>query len=182
MIYFNIKNIIVFPIFYFALLISSCVSAHDCSPKLPQEIYKTLNTSYKDYRVLRVSDLNEEDQVIWKNSYKNICPGVVHGNFTENRKQYAVLLVPNNGDRKDFKVVLFGNQNGSSANAKEILSEKIIGNLPVIRRSGPGIYIDRESNQRISVKNDALLIEHLESKITAIVYTKNKFHLITIAD
>jgi hypothetical protein len=157
------------------------VAAETCTPTLPPGAAEVLASAYPDYRVLRLADLNADDQGIWKNAYHNACPGVVEGYFT-GKKGYAVLLIPTKSNDGETRAVLLSPKEGGGLTQKQIFTEHRVGNLPVIRRSDPGTYEDPGKRVKVTVPNDVVLVEHLESKVTAIVFVKGERRLLTIAD
>jgi hypothetical protein len=146
--------------------------AEPCVPSLPSVGTQLLASAYPGYRMLQLSDLNSDDQELWKNAYQNACPGIVQGAFTGRKGAYAVLLVPVKPDNAETRAVLLQPKDDGGLTQKKIFAERRAGNLPVIRRADPGIYEDVLKQTKINAPNDVILIEHLESKITAIAYIK----------
>jgi len=160
----------------------SLAAAGDCMPSLPTGAKEVLASSYPDYRVLQLSDLNADDQGLWKNAYHDACAGVVQGAFTGVRGSYAVLLVPTKPDGGETRAVLLLPKEGGGMTQKQIFSERRVGNLPVIRRSDPGVYEDAGKRVKVTAPSDVILIEHLESRVTAIAFVKGEMRILTIAD
>ena len=161
---------------------STLAAEQDCMPSLPPAAAELLASSYPNDRVLQLSDLNADDQGIWKNAYHDACPGVVKGDFTGKKSEYAVLLVTNKPDDRETKAVLVLPKEGGGLMQKQIYAERRVGNLPAIRRSDPGVYKDLEKRVKLTAPNDVVLIEHLESKVTAIAFVKGEMRTLTIAE
>jgi hypothetical protein len=157
-------------------------AAETCAPSLPAGAMELLASVYPDYRVLRLADLNADDQTIWKNAYHDACPGVVKGAFTGKEGSYAVLLVPARSDDGETRAVLLLPKEGGGLTQTQIFTEHRVGNLPVIRRSDPGVYEDPGKRVKVTAPNDVVLVEHLESKVTAIAFVKGQLRLLTIAE
>lgn len=155
--------------------------ANPCVPNLPSEGTQLLESAYPGYRMLQLSDLNSDDQEIWRNTYRDACPGLVEGAFKGKKGAYAVLLVPIKPDGETRAVLLEPNESGGMTQ-EQIFAERRVGNLPVVRRSDPGVYEDLEKRTRIAAPNDVVLIEHLESKVTAIAFVKGKTRILTISE
>ena len=164
------------------LAASTLAVAEDCLPRLPPAAAELLASSYPDDRVLQLSDLNADDQGIWKNAYHDACPGVAKGNFTGKKGEYAVLLVPSKPDNHETRAVLVLPKEGGGLMQKQIYAERRVGNLPVIRRSDRGVYKDLEKRVTLTAPNDVVLIEHLESKVTAIAFVQGEMRTLTIAE
>ncbi len=161
---------------------SESVSASErCLPQLPGELKRELTSRFPDYRVLQLADLNQDDQGIWEKAYPNACPGIVTGKFSGATEEMAVLLIPSNANTNQIKVVVGGKNRGSNR-LKEVFSEERAGNLPVLRRSGAGIYEDRISGVRIRAKHDVILLEHLEATVTAIILDNGSIRTLRLAD
>jgi hypothetical protein len=141
-----------------------------------------LASSYPDHRIVQLSDLNVDDQGIWKNAYHDACPGVVEGNFTGKRHEYAVLLVSVKEDHREIKAILLQPEEGGGITQRRIYTERRVGNPPVIRRSEPGVYQDSEDHTKLKALNDVVLVEHLESKVTAIAIVRGEIRVLRIAN
>jgi hypothetical protein len=153
--------------------------AGPCVPNLPSEGTELLASAYPGYRVLQLSDLNSDDQGIWTSAYGGACPGLVEGAFKGKKGAYAVLLVPINPGGETRAVVLEPNERGGMSQ-EQIFAENRAGNLPVIRRGDPGVYKDLEKRTKVTASNDVVLIEHLESKVTAIAFVRGTKRILTI--
>jgi hypothetical protein len=162
--------------------LSALAAAEDCMPSLPPAVADLLASSYPDERVLQLSDLNADDQGIWKNAYHEVCPGVVKGGFSGKKGEYAVLLVPSKPDDRETRAVLVLPKEGGGLMQKQIYAEQRVGNLPVIRRSAPGVYKDLEKRVKLTAPNEVLLIEHLEGKVTAIAFVNGEMRTLIIAE
>jgi hypothetical protein len=156
--------------------------ADDCVPGLPSTAIELLASSYPNHRIVQLSDLNVDDQGIWKNAYHNACPGVVEGNFTGKRHEYAVLLVSVKDDQREIKAVLLQPEEGGGITQRKLYTERRVGNPPVIRRSQPGVYKDSEDHTKLNALNDVVLVEQLESKVTAIAIVRGEIRVLRIAD
>jgi len=165
-----------------ALVCCAPIAAESCTPSLPPEALNLLASSYPGYRVLQLGDLNSDDQTIWKNSYGDACPGVVEGFFTGPSKAYAVLLVPDKQNQGEIKAVLVEAAPDGGMTHRRIFSEPSQPNLPVIRKSKPGVYEDAETHAKVRTSNDVVLIEHLESSITALSVSRGKVKRLTLAE
>jgi hypothetical protein len=165
----------------FTGIVPACAQPDDCEPSLPSTARELLASSHAEYRILELSDLNADDQTIWKGSYSDACPGVVQGAFTGEQAEYAVLLVPVGAAEQEVRAVLLSNDVGGMTQT-EVFAERRSVNLPVIRRSAPGVYEDVQNGVELTASNDVVLIEHLESKVTALLFLQGEIRTLTIAD
>jgi hypothetical protein len=166
----------------FAGVVPACAQPDDCEPNLPAAARELLASSFAQYRILELSDLNADDQLIWKSSYPNACPGVVQGAFTGEQTEYAVLLIPVGAARQDIRAVLLQTKDVGGMTQTEVFAERRSVNLPVIRRSAPGVYEDVQTGIALTASNDVVLIEHLESKVTALVFSQGEVRKLTLAE
>jgi hypothetical protein len=152
-----------------------------CRPALPSEFSTVLSEAYPYHRILALSDLSHDDQEIWEKTYPGVCPGLVFGRFTVSGEQGAILLVPDNVHSIDTKVILIDRRRRSSK-PREVFSERRAGNLPVLRRSKPGIYKYVSTGRSVKSMHDVLLVEHLEATVIALVIQGARVQVIRIAD
>lgn len=65
-----------------------------CAALLPKELIGRLQVSYKNWKVLEVSDLVSDDQEIWKKTWSKYCRGVAVASFSGSEKTfYAIALI-----------------------------------------------------------------------------------------
>jgi hypothetical protein len=155
-------------------------AAANCS--LPSDFSEVLASTDPSYRLLRLSDLNQDDQHLWVQTYLDACPGVVHGHFTGHGTEYAALLVPINTKEHTTKLVLFTHTAAGRLEVREILSEPTEVPQPVVRRGPPDEYKDIENDTVMKTNNDVVLLEHLESGLLAIIFVHDKPITLILSD
>src|SRR6266404_8842939 len=74
----------------FITLVTACANAEttvvaaskpkSCAATLPAAVTEKLKTDYPDWKVLELSDLVSDDQLLWKTTWgEKACPGVTSG-------------------------------------------------------------------------------------------------------
>jgi hypothetical protein len=153
-----------------------------CSPEIKKNIKKALASVYPNYKVLEASDLTATDKTLWSNAYKDACPGVVSGIFSDLGPATALALIPlNKNVAHDIKLVIASN-NPEKKGFRTVFSTPAVGNFPALRKGDPAPYEDREKHTKVLARNDVLLLEYLESKVMAIILDDDNVHVLTISN
>jgi hypothetical protein len=142
-----------------------------------------LQSTYPSFHVLALQELNQDDQGIWQRAYPDACPGVVVGNFMEGRRRaYAVLIVSNEQANREVRVILLSWARNNKPEQQQVYEERDVGNLPVIKSGPPGAYEGVEKRERINFPQDVILLEHLESAVTALMIRNGKVRTLTLSN
>jgi hypothetical protein len=157
-------------------------AAKECQPSLPPEMASLLHSSYPSFHVLKLRELNRDDQGIWQRVYHDACPGVVSGNFFGERPAYAVLIVSGKQTNQEARVILLSRTADDKVNQRQLYEERATVNLPVIRAGPPGTYEAVEGGERIDSPSDVILLEHLESAVTALMLVDGKVRALTLSN
>jgi hypothetical protein len=152
-----------------------------CEPRLPLAIQRVLQIKYPDFEVLTASDLNPDDRETWSNAYPHGCPGTVSGKFKGDSTEFAVALVRRGKDQGKFMVVLFS-PSKEGAMSEALYSESAQANLPVIRKAPPGKYDDVDGKAHLRASRDVILVEHLESSVTALIFKDGHLQELHLAE
>ena len=163
-------------------LFPSVGAAKECQPSLPPEMASLLQSSYPGFHVLKLRELNRDDQKIWQTAYHDACPGIASGNFLGQHTAYAVLIVSGNKTNRGARVILLSMRAENRAEQRQLYEEQGAGNLPVIRTGPPGTYEAVEGGERINSPNDVVLLEHLESTVTALILFDDKVRALTLSN
>jgi hypothetical protein len=164
------------------------------SPLLPQGVKKEIANKYENWRILEVSDLNEDDQAIWKKTKGDTHPGVATGQYDNSGKlMYSVTIIPKENKKVTYKILMIKEVSpGSylSLMLEEYESKDEYGNYPVIYKEKPGKYYyypylekerDYDVQHVMEIKADVLVVEYLESSAKGYYWKNGKFHKITLS-
>jgi hypothetical protein len=156
-----------------------------CASLLPLALKNEIGIYYKGWRILEYSDLSSEDQKIWNQAHKGVCPGVIEGHFDGSKdSSYAVTIIQEIANRKNVKLLLAKKAN---ANYKfEVLYDPVgvtISHYPVIYKGASGVYRDfYDDSVFAEAQNDVIIYEHLEASAIAFVYMSGEFRRVLISD
>lgn len=159
---------------------TSLTATHNKTRGIPPNICSLIATKYPDWRLLKVSDLFDADQKLWKEARGEACPGFTEGMFkSTSKKSYFCLVVPKAQPAKSNSFVvklLFveANERGGVV-ASEIQSDGPIPNSPVIWRMPPGELEDIESGKKVKSQHDFLILEYMESSSQAFYWDGVQF-------
>lgn len=164
------------------------------SPLLPQGVKKEIAKKYENWRILELTDLNKDDQAIWRKAKGDTPPGITSGRYDNSGKlMYAVTIIPKETKRITYKILMIKEispGNSSLLTLEEYESEDQYGNNPAIHKGKPGKYYyypysekehDYYSGRFMKIKTDVLVVEHLESLIKGYYWKNGKFHEITLS-
>jgi len=165
-----------------ALPLLSLGAETECVPSLPPKLTASLQSSYPRFHVLNLKELNPDDQKIWQASHHDACPGIVSGDFLGKRRAYAVLIVSEEGKQRKDRVVVMSWKVGDSVESRQIYKEEDVVNFPVIRIGAPGVYEDVERHTKLTARDGVILIEHLESAVTAVLLYEGKVRTLTLSN
>jgi len=162
---------------FIALGIHPAVQAQNTceADALPSEAKSLINKKFPDWRLKRISDLEDYDRELWIKAHPNECPGMAAGRFElPNQIAYCLLLIPKSGAEASYKIVVL------SGSTIDHYSVRVLDHADgpgadsglVISKVPPGEYSGFDSTQSIKTKLDAIEAEWLE-KSSVLYFWKN---------
>jgi len=127
-----------------------CVSTMLAAPQnescnLPPDLQREISIMYPGSKLVRLSDLYEDDRKLFQKEHGNDCPGLVEVNFYGDKKP-AVALVLSTGEGTSQKAeLLVARKLGE--NWKITLMDTAPSSMPVVWREKPGTYKDIETGK-----------------------------------
>lgn len=172
-----------FSLLFVVSMVSAQTSVKCDVNALPKSISETLSTSYAEWRVKTVDDLESYDRELWLKNNPHDCPGFTSGHFVDSTdRSFAVLLVPKEPDANGFKVIVFSKPDCQSPYIPRVIAESKSQNSAsmVIYRVPPGTYSDAEQTRRVQIQLDSFQVEILEASATLYFWQGGRFqHLQT---
>ena len=159
------------------------VDAKSCVSLLPKKIVEEILIKNSGWKILEFSDLSPDDQVIWKQTSANYCPGVAIGDFSgDGRQTYAVAIILDAGKRQEEKL-FFADLKNDVLTITELNSENNVTFFAAVRKGTPGEYKDvYDRTKKISIKNETIVYIHLESSAVTFYMRNNKFEKLLVSD
>lgn len=156
-----------------------------CVSLLPKEGLKKITISFKDWRILEKNDIDSDDQILWDKAHGGECPGVAVGDYDGSKeKQYAILIIPKDSVKRQFKLLLLKNNPSEKYTIRTIYEADNAGDAyPVIYTGDSGTYSDLyDENTKVEVNHDAIICEFIEKGAFAFYYKKGKYKKLLISD
>jgi len=152
--------------------VAPCRAANDpCgSLKIPPGVSGSLEKSFPQWRVEKISDLHPEYQEVWAKAFPSACPGFVAGHLQKTDSiAYAFLLVPTDQTRNGYRLVVLSETMKDSWHS--IVLEKDDQYTPtsaVISLAPPGDYKEADGSKKVHTQTDGIVSERFE--VGALVY------------
>ena len=159
------------------------IAANDsCESTLPSALRSEITRHFKEWDLVRVSDLDEEDQALWSKAHGSACPGLAAGNFSGSYQlQFAVLLrKPRPSQRIQL---LFAEEDKSGRFRIRSLLRQRVDRLSVVfatTRKG----LARQTNDRLPSRftNDVIVLETIEAGATGYYITQGTFKSVVLSE
>jgi hypothetical protein len=129
-----------------------------CQKTLPTDLGTALSRSYRNWKVVDVEDLTQDDQTAWRSRYPQTCPGLTTGDFDgSKRTQFAVLLNTRNKPGSS-QLVFAVKEKGGGYQFSRISLWPLFWSSAV-RRLPPGQYSDFYEREKIfNLKTDVIAL------------------------
>jgi hypothetical protein len=145
------------------LMMAAVVSSLGCLclageriPQIPISVRTCLSSAYPDWRVLQLSDLDQDIQQFWHSEHPNEHPGFISGSFTgPNQKEWVVNLARTKGVECWQRLVLLKQDGKGSFSRIDVLEPEKVQVFVVLLKNPPGSYRSSDRQFNIKVKNDA---------------------------
>lgn len=132
--------------------------------------------AHPSWSVVQVSDLVEDDKLLWRNNHDKLCPGLAVAELTgTGRKAYALALIQNkNGENFEMLVLLTGSANKLEQHT--LVKPNRVTSPFVVWRVGPGKFTDNNTGTTIFIAHDSIVYEAMESTSTQFYLKRGKIH------
>ena len=168
--------------FVFVFSLSGWAKAADAPCANPPSDVLDYLRAQPGWKILQVGDLVSDDQALWNQYHRDLCPGMTQVDFDgSGRKFHALALLRRSNGQLLEKVVVF--RLGKHGLEEHILSEAgPASRADVIYRVGPGKTHEWDSTKEFFVPHDSLVYEHMESAARQYYYSRGKFLFVQTSD
>jgi hypothetical protein len=151
--------------------------------KLPDAVSHVLKEKFPSWRPKQISDLDTDDQQLWKKAHDKQCPGIAEGHFERlGQTAYAVLLVPDAKPTSGYKlVVLTKSGSGYAARVLDQADGQTYSGL-VISSAAPGKFSDFENTKSVQLKLDSIYLEWIEKGAQLFYWAGTRYHKLQVSD
>lgn len=147
---------------------------------LPRDARDHVAEKFAGWKIVELRDLSKDDQQLWLSNYKDLCPGIVKGNFAGTDSYGVTLIRYVHGSL--YQTLLLVDANIAASNLT-ILSKAGLGVTPnIIQRVPPGVYYDAEHRRRVKTSLDAIAYTKLESSTELYYYSNGKLKTMEISE
>ncbi|MFZ0958909.1 MAG: hypothetical protein WAN60_21400 [Candidatus Sulfotelmatobacter sp.] len=164
--------------FVLLILVTAAASADDpCA--LPVGLREEISKDYPQGKVVRLSDLSEDDRNFFRKDHGNACPGLAEVDFYGDKKPTWAVALLEKGTK--FKVELVvAHQAEKVWEIKSLDSEK--GDVPVVWRQNPGKYDDIYGEKTIRATKPVIVFCAYEAWAILYAWTGKSVDKIWLSD
>jgi hypothetical protein len=153
--------------------------AADPCGRLP-DVARQYLKAHPGWRVLTLADLYQDDKALWSEYHQGSCPGMAELDFDgSGKKHVALALMRGSGEKAVERIILVRPKSGG-LDERTLISDFDAYN--VIWRLGPGVAQEWDSDKKVSIRHDSLVVEHLESATQQWYWKNGKFHYVQTSD
>ena len=135
-------------------------SSTDTCRSPPAPVVAAIETGWS---LLRLKDLNPDDQKLWLSARPEACPGYAAANMgAGSGPSYIVALIDKRTADTREKVVLLI-PHGNSFAKRTLTKPTKVGNPAVVWRAPPGKYHRWDESRSITVRSDSVVLETIEA-------------------
>ncbi len=148
-----------------AVLLSTATSAWAADPctNIPDAARAYLK-AHPDWKILRTSDLIDDDKQLWRHYHKAVCPGLAEVDLDGSGKRYIGLALIRTTKSAQEERVIIVRAARDKLETWTIYSEFKAPPYTVIWRVSPGTTWEWDQpNRKIRIPNDSLVAATLES-------------------
>ena len=152
---------------------------------LPAPLVEVLKSKFAGWRLERLSDLDGDDQKLWREGHSKECPGIAVGHFeSADNLSYAVLLLISSAQSGGYRIVVFSKDASADSYSAKVLDREVGKDYfaPVIYKLPPGKYTGFDESQSVFLKLDGVGVEWLEKSSLIYYWRAGRYHTIETSD
>jgi len=167
-------------ILFTAMIGAPTLAADPCAN--PPPVVLDYLAAHPGWRIVRRVDLIRDDQELWAQAYRERCPGLATVDFDGTGRPHIglALLGTINGKRHEQVVVI--RRSGKNIEQHVLSAPFAIGRADVIYTVPPGVAKQWDGPKQVTLKQESLVYEHMESAAIQYYFAKGKFRSIQISD
>lgn len=117
---------------------------------LPKDGRAAIAKAYPNYRVVSLSDLDEDERAMWSNDHRNACPGVTAGRFdSRHDTTYAVSIFKGLGNYHYREALILREQAEGNYSLRVLYpASDLAAHIYVVWQQPPGVYRNPATKQK----------------------------------
>lgn len=161
-----------------APLVPAMANADPCTPPKPVAQYLALHPGW---RIETVVDLVPDDQKLWAQDHKGLCPGLAGVVLDASGKtSFALAVLANRGGKVSEQAIVL---KPAGADFRTfVLQPPFKGRCCVVWRSPPGKSSDMDTGRAFDIPYDSVVWEEMESASQQFYFLRGKFHKLQTGD
>jgi hypothetical protein len=162
-----------------AIVAASAPSPTDTCNNPPAELLAAIEPGWS---LLRLSDLNTDDQRLWLEVRPKSCPGYAAARMrTGSGPSYIVALIDKRTAKPREQVLLLV-PHGKSFVRLTLAKPTEVANPAVVWRGPPGKYHEWDGSRSIAIRNDSVVLETMEASAVLYYFARGRLQTLTTSD
>jgi hypothetical protein len=124
-------------------------------------IEEGLKKDFPGWHIVKVVNLRQDDQRLWKKEHPEDCPGIAKGHFQPDVTQTALTVFKESGAGLQ-QMLLVASPNGDGYKWSVLSRAERVGYLSVVSRLPPGEY-SASTGTKVKVPGDSIWYEAIEA-------------------
>lgn len=154
----------------------------DCAKAIPAELAMQLGKRYRNWKVADITDLTQEDRIVWQKTHPNVCPGVASGDFDGSKREQFMVLLNTRSKPASSQLIFVGAKSGGGY-AFERVSLWPLYWSSAIHRLPPGQYSDSyEREKKFNLKTDVIALGVSGDKASGYFFYNGELRSIFLSD
>ncbi len=163
------------PLFAVFMAWAVAATAHAGCDTLPAPVTAYVR-AHPGWAVVRGGDLVSDDQGLWAQYHKGLCPGWTKVRLDVARRPfYAVALI----SRSEEKLVLI---DAATGQARQVVPADRVASPMVVWSVGPGMTHDQNIGRDLRVSTESIIYEKMEAFATQFFMKNGKMHSVLTAN
>jgi hypothetical protein len=148
---------------------------------LPEDLQREIAVRYSGAKLVRLSDLSDDDRGFFQKDHGDSCPGLVKADFYgDGKPTLALVLIAKSGAKEKAKLVLAHDVGGRWET--RIADTTDGAPVPVVWSQPPGEYRDVYGKKEIRATRPVIVLAGYESWAILYAWTGNKVTKIWLRD
>lgn len=158
------------------LAVTPALGADPCA-KVPAAARAYLN-AHPGWNILRLADLDADDQSLWRQYRKGSCPGLAEVDLDGSGNKFVGLALIRKGATGTERIVVV-----RAGVASHTLYDNFVGRYSVIWRAAPGITWEWDDRKhKIHIPHDSLVVETIEAGAQQFYLKDGGYHYVQTSD
>jgi hypothetical protein len=162
-----------------ALFGAPAIATDPCA-NVPPAAANYLN-AHHGWRILRTSDLVRDDQQLWRQYHRGICPGLAEVDFDGSGNKFVALALVRQARGKQWERIVVVRQSPNGLESHTIIPV-FESSYVVVWQRPPEIVAQWDSGQRTRILHESLVVEQMEASSRSYYLKDGRFRFVQTSD